>query len=154
MIANIDEKENDSIEYQKVQVKTVVLNKFHKFKKTQNANTVSSQEDNTSEKSVTNDIIAADIPYLKRLADKIQSNVIYPINAKRKKQTGIVSISFEVNKNGKIQNIILSKLSEFSSLNTAAINAVKKTNDEISEIPPIEIFENDKLSLKQMVEFK
>lgn len=71
--------------------------------------------------------------YLLRLKELIEKNKYYPNSAKRLNQTGKVYLSFTISKNGKIQNVIISKGSKFRKLN----DATKEIMTKIKSFEPI-----------------
>lgn len=74
--------------------------------------------------------------YLHKLKKLIEKNKKYPNSAKRLNQTGKVYLSFTIHKNGKIENVFISKNSKFQRLNDATIEIM-------SNIPIFEPIPNE-----------
>lgn len=74
--------------------------------------------------------------YLHKLKKLIEKNKKYPNSAKRLNQTGKVYLSFTIHKNGKIENVFISKNSKFQRLNDATIEIM-------SNIPKFEPIPNE-----------
>lgn len=64
--------------------------------------------------------------YLSKVRAKIEQNKVYPKVAKRLNQTGKVHISFDILKNGKIENIRIIEKSKFERLDQASIEVLTK----------------------------
>lgn len=77
------------------------------------------------------------------IKNKIQQNKYYPEVARNREQEGIVKVSFFVNSDGSVSNIVCS--GEYSALNSAAKNAVAKTFPV--KVPPNLTFSRLELSV-------
>ena len=79
------------------------------------------------EKQVTAETLKAiENEYLLKLRRLIEKNKTYPNSAKRLKQMGKVYISFTIHKNGIIDDVQISKKSNFRKLNKAAAEIMSK----------------------------
>lgn len=64
--------------------------------------------------------------YLSKVRAKIEQNKVYPKVSKRLNQTGKVHISFDILKNGKIENIRVLEKSKFEKLDQASVEVLVK----------------------------
>lgn len=69
----------------------------------------------------------------------------YPNDAKRRRQTGIVSIAFAYKTNRAVENLEITKSSGYTSLDNAVLNAIEKTKSKFPDTPKDENF---KISIK------
>ncbi len=72
--------------------------------------------------------------YLAKVKAKVEKNKVYPKAAKRLNQTGKVEVSFDIRKNGKIENLKISKKSAFERLDEATLELLLKIS-AFDEIP-------------------
>ncbi len=70
--------------------------------------------------------------YQSRLQRLVERHKYYPLQARRKGAQGKATVSFTVRRDGKIENIVLSRSSGKSILDQAAISTIKR----ISKAPP------------------
>ncbi|MEA1955496.1 MAG: TonB family protein, partial [Campylobacterota bacterium] len=66
--------------------------------------------------------------YISNLYELLNQKKFYPKMAKRRKLSGVVSVSFTINKNGKIKDVFIGKTSGHSILDKAALKVLKSIN--------------------------
>lgn len=81
----------------------------------------------TSTKEIsTIELASIESAYLSKIKAKIEKNKVYPKAAKRLRQTGKVLVSFDVLKDGSIENIKIIEKSKFERLDAASIELLLK----------------------------